>query len=224
MKSLSGSEYRELISLYESIYAPKFESILDEFTDEDLLDLTDEYIEQQVEEFFLECLEEGLDIIIVEETICESIDQSLELLSEAKVTVGHDTERVSRRKEALKRVKSAAKKVGKGIQGSLGVAARAAGTAARAGSRVKGAISKGYQRGRYGSDGSEPSSDSESSSSGSTSSRERETTSSTPARRKDSLLKRGLKKLVRGAGKTISTGLGAAKAASDYVVSRAAKR
>jgi len=57
MKSLSGSEYRELISLYESIYAPKFESILDEFTDEDLLDLTDEYIEQQVEEFFLECLE-----------------------------------------------------------------------------------------------------------------------------------------------------------------------
>ena len=82
MKALSQSEYGELRSLYESVYAPKFESILDEFTDEDLDDLTDEYIEEQVTEFFNECLEEGFDIEILEETICESIDSELELLSE----------------------------------------------------------------------------------------------------------------------------------------------
>ena len=39
--------------------------------------LTDEYIEEQVTEFFEECLEEGLDIDIVEQTICESVDTEL---------------------------------------------------------------------------------------------------------------------------------------------------
>jgi len=69
MKPLSQSEYGELRSLYESVYAPKFESILDEFTDEDLDDLTEEYIEEQVNEFFQECVEEGLDIDIIEDVL-----------------------------------------------------------------------------------------------------------------------------------------------------------
>lgn len=83
MKSLSQSDYGLIRSLYQDVYAPDIaESILDEFTDEDLDDLTDEYIEEQVIEFFQECLEEGLDIDIVEQTICESVDTELEILTE----------------------------------------------------------------------------------------------------------------------------------------------
>ena len=82
MKALSQSDYGLIRSLYQDVYAPDIaESILDEFTDEDLDDLTDEYIEEQVTEFFEECLEEGLDIDIVEQTICESVDTELEVLT-----------------------------------------------------------------------------------------------------------------------------------------------
>ena len=83
MKALSQSEYGVIRSLYQDVYSSDVaESILDEFTDEDLDDLTDEYIEEQVTEFFEECLEEGLDIDIVEQTICESVDTELEVLTE----------------------------------------------------------------------------------------------------------------------------------------------
>jgi len=234
MKALTPSEYQELRSLYESIYLPKIETVLDEFTDEELDELTDEYIKEEVESFFLECLDEGLDITVLEEVICESIDASLEILSEATVTTGQgsrmaararlDRMRSAKRGEALKRVKSAVKSAAKG---TIGLAARAAGTAVRAGSAAATSARKGYERGRYGSGGSsssssdDSSSDSQSSTSSSSSS---SGSSTTPARRKDGLLKRGLKKIVRGVGKTVSTGLGAAKAASDYVVNRAAKQ
>jgi hypothetical protein len=237
MKALTPSEYQELRSLYESIYLPKIETVLDEFTDEELDELTDEYIKEEVESFFLECLDEGLDITVLEEVICESIDASLEILSEATVTTGQgsrmaararlDRMRSAKRGEALKRVKSAVKSAAKG---TIGLAARAAGTAVRAGSAAATSARKGYERGRYGSGGSSSSSsdDSSSSSSDSESSTSSSSSSSgsstTPARRKDGLLKRGLKKIVRGVGKTVSTGLGAAKAASDYVVNRAAKQ
>jgi len=267
MKALSQSEYGELRSLYESVYAPKFESILDEFTDEDLDDLTDEYIEEQVTEFFNECLEEGLDIEILEETICESIDSELELLSEvtnpakvaalraknkvaaaagegsgdagakARARLNVSKQKVSgsseKKASALSRIKGAVKKVGKAVQGGVGLAARAVSTAQRAGSAVKSAAKKGYERGKKGS-GSESSTDSSTPSS-SSSSGESSTYSSTPSsssssgtsaapkKRKDGLLKRGLKKLVRGVGKAASVGAGAVKAGADYVTDRARK-
>ena len=268
MKALSQSEYGELRSLYESVYAPKFESILDEFTDEDLDDLTDEYIEEQVTEFFNECLEEGLDIEILEETICESIDSELELLSEvtnpAKVAALRAKNKVAaaagegsgdagakararlnvskqkvgsaspeKKSSKLSKIKGAVKKVGKAVQGGVGLAARAVSTAQRAGSAVKSAAKKGYERGKKGS-GSESSTDSSTPSS-SSSSGESSTYSSTPSsssssgtsaapkKRKDGLLKRGLKKLVRGVGKAASVGAGAVKAGADYVTDRARK-
>jgi len=271
MKALSQSEYGELRNLYESVYAPKFESILDEFTDEDLDDLTDEYIEEQVTEFFNECLEEGLDIEILEETICESIDSELELLSEvtnpakvaalraknkvaaaagegsgdagakARARLNVSKQKVSgsseKKASALSRIKGAVKKVGKAVQGGVGLAARAVSTAQRAGSAVKSAAKKGYERGKKGS-GSESSTDSSTPSS-SSSSGESSTYSSTPSsssssgsdggssaaprKRRDGLLKRGLKKLVRGASKAVSVGAGAVKAGADYVTDRARK-
>tara|TARA_B100001939_G_scaffold342170_1_gene352928 strand:- start:58 stop:1557 length:1500 start_codon:yes stop_codon:yes gene_type:complete len=286
MKSLSQSEYGDLRSLYENVYAPKFESILDEFTDEDLDDLTDEYIEEQVTEFFQECLEEGLDIEIVEQTICESIDSSLDLLTERvdpKETQRRRTQAKDRlatgramkaaaakpkssaperdagaeararlaskssdkKANRLAQVKGAVKKVGKAVQGGVGLAARAVGTAQRAGSAVKSAAKKGYERGRQGSSGggSSTSSAGSSTSSAGTSSAGSSTSSagtssagsssssdsgssssaSAPRKRRDGLLKRGLKKLVRGAAKAVSVGAGAVKAGADYVADKARK-
>jgi hypothetical protein len=286
MKSLSQSEYGELRSLYENVYAPKFESILDEFTDEDLDDLTDEYIEEQVTEFFQECLEEGLDIEVVEQTICESIDSSLDLLTERvdpketqrrrtqakdrlatgramKAAAAKSTSSAPERdagaeararltskssdKKAnrLAQVKGAVKKVGKAVQGGVGLAARAVGTAQRAGSAVKSAAKKGYERGRQGSSGggSSTSSAGSSTSSAGTSSAGSSTSSSgtssagsssssdsgssssasAPRKRKDGLLKRGLKKLVRGVSKGVSAAAGAVKAGADSITDRARK-
>ena len=265
MKSLSQSEYGDLRSLYESVYAPKFESILDEFTDEDLDDLTDEYIEEQVTEFFQECLEEGLDIEIVEQTICESIDSSLDLLTERvdpKETQRRRTQAKDRletgramrsaasksssnssdkKASRLSKIKGAVKKVGKAVQGGIGLASRAVGTVQRAGERAKSAAKSGYERGRHGSGGSSSSSSSSSnggsgsakvthgsggsgSSSGSSGgSSSSSSSSAAPRKRKDGLLKRGLKKLVRGVTKSVSAAAGAVKAGADSLTDRARK-
>ena len=273
MRPLSQSEYGEIKDLYKSVYAPKFESILDEFTDEDLDDLTEEYIEDQVNEFFQECIEEGLDVDIIEETICESIDSSLELLSEvtspakvaaarmrskqaaadgegsgdagakarAKLNVSRQKVGGSSEKKAskLSMVKGAVKKAasagkaglkaaGKAAQGGVGLAARAVGTAQRAGSAVKSAAKSGYERGKQGSGGgssstSSTSGSSSSSTSGSSSSGSSSGSSPAPRRRKDGLLKRGLKKLVRGVSKGVSAAAGAVKAGADSLSDRARK-
>ena len=269
MKSLSQSEYGELKDLYSSVYAPKADTILEGFTDEDL-DLTDEEIEEQVEEFFLECIEEGYDIDEVEKVICEAIDAELEILNEvtspakvaaartklnvSKQKVGSSSEKkastLSRVKSAASKVKSGLKAAGKAVQGTVGVTARAIGTAQRAASAVKSAAKKGYERGRYGPGGkpsssssasgggsssgsssssaSTPSSSSSSSSGGSSSSSSGGSSSGGSSdapkkKRKDGLLKRAIKKVVRGAAKAVSTGAGAVKAGADYVTDRARK-
>jgi len=115
MKSLSQSEYGELRFLYESMYAPEVETILEDFTDEDL-DLTDEEIEEQVEEVFLEFIEEGYDIDEIENIICEAIDTELEVLNEV----------TSPAKVAALRMKNKnAAAAGEGRGGDAGAKARA---------------------------------------------------------------------------------------------------
>jgi hypothetical protein len=287
MKALSQSDYGLIRSLYQDVYAPDIaESILDEFTDEDLDDLTDEYIEEQVIEFFEECLEEGLDIDIVEQTICESVDTELEILTEvtnpAQVAAmrmrdktsaasgegqkaGKDAGAAARAKlkvskqkvgsaspekkaSKLSQIKGAVKKVGQAAKGGVGLATRAVGTVVRAGSAVKSAAKKGYERGRQGSGGgssSSSSSDSGSSSSSGTGSSSSSSdsgsssssgtgpssssssgggeSSAAPRKRKDGLLKRGLKKVVRGITKGVSAAAGAVKAGADSLTDRARK-
>ena len=283
MKSLSQSEYGELRSLYESVYAPKVETILEDFTDEDL-DLTDQEIEEQVEEVFLECIEEGYDIDEIERAICEAVDAELQVLNEvtspakvaalrmknksaaasgegsgdagakaraklnvSKQKIGGSSEKkastLSKVKSAASKVKSGLKAAGKVAQGTVGVAARAVGTAQRAASAVKGAAKKGYERGRYGAGGKSSSSSSSSSdggsssgggsssssssSSGGSSSASGESSSSgssdAPKKRKDGLLKRAIKKVVRGVSKGVSAAAGAVKAGADSITDRARK-
>ena len=291
MKALSQSEYGLIRSLYQDVYAPDIaESILDEFTDEDLDDLTDEYIEEQVTEFFEECLEEGLDIDIVEQTICESVDTELEILTEvtnpaqvaamrmrdktsaasgegqkagkdagasarAKLKVSKEkvgsaspekkASKLSQIKGVVKKVGSAAKTglktAGKVAVKSAEVAGKAAGSAKNLVKDIGSAAKKGYKS----TQSSSPSTSSSSSDSGSSSSSSDSgssssssssgtgpssssssgggTSSAAPRKRKDGLLKRGLKKVVRGISKGVSAAAGAVKAGADSLTDRARK-
>lgn len=282
MKALSQSDYGLIRSLYQDVYAPDIaESILDEFTDEDLDDLTDEYIEEQVIEFFEECLEEGLDIDIVEQTICESVDTELEILTEvtnpaqvaamrmrdktsaasgegqksgrdagsmarAKLKVSKEkvgsaspekkASKLSQIKGVVKKVGSAAKTglktAGKVAVKSAEVAGKAAGSAKNLVKDIGSAAKKGYKSTQSSSPStSSSSSDSESSSSSSSSGTGSSSSSSSgggsssaaPRKRKDGLLKRGLKKVVRGITKGVSAAAGAVKAGADSLTDRARK-
>ena len=279
MKALSQSEYGVIRSLYQDVYSSDVaESILDEFTDEDLDDLTDEYIEEQVTEFFEECLEEGLDIDIVEQTICESVDTELEVLTEvtnpAKVAAmrmrdktsaasgegqkaGKDAGAAARAKlkvskekvgsaspekkaSKLSQIKGVVKKVGQAAKSGLKaagkvavksaeVAGKAAGSAKNLVKDIGSAAKKGYKSTQSSSPStSSSSSDSDTPSTSGTgpsssSSSGGGSSSAAPKKRKDGLLKRGLKKVVRGISKGVSAAAGAVKAGADSLTDRARK-
>jgi len=86
MKSLSQSEYGELRSLYQQVYAPKVE-------------ITEELIDEIVEELFEECVAEGYTIDEAETAIEDAV---IQYLDEAKVTYGSDTESPEQRRERAK--------------------------------------------------------------------------------------------------------------------------
>ena len=92
MKSLSQAEYGEIRDLYQSIYAPKQ-------VDEEI-EISDEELTQIIEETVIELLEEGYTV----EEIEESFDDEFvdEILIEAKVTYGSDTESPEERRARAK--------------------------------------------------------------------------------------------------------------------------
>jgi hypothetical protein len=186
-------------TLLEMIEVENFDSIFDDLSESEIFLLSDDLIEEVVEEFFYECLEEGYDLDDVENVLVESIELSAALLNEAKVTLGHDTKIKSDR---LEKVKSAVKKVGKAVARGAGYVAGAAVRGAKAAGRE---FSKGYERGRGGSSGSSTSSSSSSSSSGSSSS---ETGTKRPGLlgRIGSALKSGLKRAVAKGARAVSRG------------------
>tara|TARA_R110000851_G_scaffold81644_2_gene179248 strand:- start:258 stop:1385 length:1128 start_codon:yes stop_codon:yes gene_type:complete len=103
MRALSQSEYGEIRSLYESIYTPQ--------VDEEL-ELSDEELTEAVEDAVFELIEEGYDIDDIE---CAFDDELIEeILDEAKITYGSDTEspeeRRTRAKAKVGEKRSAARK------------------------------------------------------------------------------------------------------------------
>jgi hypothetical protein len=188
-------------TLLEMVEIEDADCILDDLSESEVFLLSDKLIEEVVEEFFLECIQEGYDAEEIENVLVESIDVSAALLTEAKVTLGHDTDIKSDR---LEKVKSAVKKVGKGLARGIGYVAGAAVRGARAAGRE---VSKGYERGRRGSSGegssSTPSPQTSSSSSSST-----ETGSKRPGLlgRIGSALKSGLKRAVGASARAVSRG------------------
>jgi hypothetical protein len=182
-------------TLLEMVEVENADCILDDLSESEVFLLSDKLIEEVVEEFFLECIQEGYDTEEVENVLIESIDVSSALLTEAKVTLGHDTDIKSDR---LAKVKSAVKKVARGV-------GRAAGAAVRGARAVGREVSKGYERGRRGSSGDDSSSASQASSSQSDT---KETGSKRPGLlgRIGSALKSGLKKAVGAGARSVSRG------------------
>ena len=141
-----GGELIEMVELEESDI---FEGVLDEFHDSELMFLSNQLIEEVVEEFFYECVEEGYEIDYIAESLMESLETSLTMLNEAKVTLGHDT-KIDRKSARLEKVKSAVKKVARGV-------GHAAGAVVRGAKAIGREVKAGYAAGR-GSDGESSSS------------------------------------------------------------------
>jgi len=186
----------QLIEMFE------ISGILDQIDDEELEFISDRMIEESVREIFYDCLNEGYEIEEIEEMICESVDTSLTLLTEAEVTYGHDTENPNKEKRSgiLQKIKGAVKTIGKGLARGAGYVAGAAVRGAKAVGRETAA---GYQRGRQGSSASgSTSSTSSSQESGGDSGEKKPGIIS----RIGSKLKSGLKKAVASGARAVSRG------------------
>jgi hypothetical protein len=183
-------------TLLEMVEIEDADCILDDLSESEVFLLSDKLIEEVVEEFFFECIQEGYDAEEIENVLVESIDVSAALLTEADDI----------KSDRLEKVKSAVKKVGKGLARGIGYVAGAAVRGARAAGRE---VSKGYERGRRGSSGegssSTPSPAPQASSSSSSST---ETGSKRPGLlgRIGSALKSGLKRVVGAGARAVSRG------------------
>ena len=179
-----GGELVEMVEL---------EGVLDEFHESELMFLSNELIEEVVEEFFYECLEEGYEVDEVEDMLIESIETSAAILNEAKVTLGHDT-KIERKSDRLEKVKSAVKKVARGV-------GRAAGAAVRGAKAIGREVKAGYAAGKGSEGGS-------SSSSGTRKPQPYRNTHQKPGllSRLGSKLKSGLKKAVASGARVVSRG------------------
>ena len=181
-------------TLLEMVEIEDADCIFDDLSESEVFLLSDNLIEEVVEEFFFECIQEGYGVEEIENVLVESIEISSALLTEA------DDIKSNR----LEKVKSAVKKVGKGLARGVGYVAGAAVRGARAVGRE---FSKGYERGRGGSSGgnNSPASSPQTSSPQSDT---KETGSKRPGLlgRIGSALKSGLKRAVGAGARAVSRG------------------
>jgi len=124
--------------LLEMVEVENFEGVLDELTESEIFLLSDQLIEEVVGEFFYECIEEGYDILEVENQLLESLEISSSLL----------TEEESIKESRLEKIKGAVKRVGKALAHGVGYVAGAAVRGVKAAGRE---VRSGYERGRSGS-------------------------------------------------------------------------
>jgi hypothetical protein len=183
-------------TLLEMVEIEDIDCVLDDLSESEVFLLSDKLIEEVVEEFFLECIQEGYDAEEIENVLVESIDVSAALLTEADDI----------KSDRLEKVKSAVKKVGAGLARGAGYVAGAAVRGVKAAGRE---FSKGYERGRGGSSaGSSSSTPSPSPQTSSSSSSSTETGSKRPGLlgRIGSALKSGLKRAVGAGARAVSRG------------------
>jgi hypothetical protein len=189
-------------TLLDMVEIEDIDCVLDDLSESEIFLLSDKLIEEVVEEFFFECIQEGYDIKEVENVLIESIDVSAALLTEEEDV----------KSDRLGKVKSAVKKVGGALARGAGYVAGAAVRGVKAAGRE---FSKGYERGRGGSSsGSSSSSPSPSPApapapqTSSSSSSSTETGSKRPGLlgRIGSALKSGLKRAIGAGARAVSRG------------------
>ena len=154
-----------------------YEDWVDEFTEEELVDIfTEALLECEEDEFVVESFLDQFETELLNEVSDSYYDSAVKSSKAASKTpeakAGRRALRVQKVKSAMKAagsaiksgaaaaaakakpaVKAAAKGAGKAVTGAVGVGARAVGTAQRAGSAVKSAAKSGYERGKYGASG-----------------------------------------------------------------------
>jgi hypothetical protein len=204
-----GGTFLEMVEIEDA------DCILDDLSESEVFLLSDKLIEEVVEEFFFECIQEGYDAEEIENVLVESIDVSASLLTEDLNTDDDDYDSIIVKSNRLAKVKSAVKKVGAGLKSSVkkvgaGLARGAgyvAGAAVRGAKAVGREMSKGYERGRRGSSSSSSSSTpSPQTSSSSSSSTEKGSKRPGLLGRIGSALKSGLKKVIGAGARAVSRG------------------
>jgi len=190
-------------TLLEMVEIDDFDCVLDELTESEIFFLSDDLIEEIVEEVFIECIDEGYTVFEIENTLIESLEISTQILNEAQLTFDHDSE-VDLKEDKLQKVKGAVKKVARGIGYAAGAAVRGAKAIGRE-------IRSGYSSGRSGggsqTSGEQKSSRSRSSAS-TTSSSDSSSQSSKPGllSRIGSKLKSGLKTVIAKGARKVAKG------------------
>ena len=174
----------------ELVEMVEIDGVLDEITDIELTLLSDDLIEEVVEEFFYECLEEGYGVDEIEDMLIESIETSAAILNESA-----DDMKTEKRNDKLEKVKSAVKKVARGVGYAAGAVVRGAKAIGRE-------VKAGYAAGKESDSGS------------SSGTRKPQTYRNTPQQEKrpgllsrlGSKLKSGLKKAVASGARAVSRG------------------
>jgi ABC-type phosphate transport system auxiliary subunit len=185
----------ELINITENIISDYNEiDIFSELNEHEISFLNDNLIDKILEEVFYEFIEEGYDIDEIVDILTENIDINVDILNEAKVTYGHDTENETKT-DRLGKVKSGIKRIGKALARGAGYVSGAAVRGAKSAAKEFGSA---YEKGRKRSSDTE-SSDSES---------RTRTSRSTPGllSRIGTKLKSGLKKVVGKTARSVSRG------------------
>ena len=202
--------------------------IFEEITNAEFYFVSNDLIEEVVEEFFTECLDEGYDIDFIIESALESLDNSIDFLNEqvlmelnpyapagskeskdynkATTQSKKSAERAEKRAEKIKKVKDTVKRVGSSINSGLKRAGKAvaygtgyvAGKAISTAKKVGSEIKKGY-------DDSKESEEPEKKSTTRRSTTRRSRSSSTISKI-GSALKSGLKRAVEKAARSVSRG------------------
>jgi hypothetical protein len=189
----------ELINITENIISDYNEiDIFSELNEHEISFLNDNLIDKILEEVFYEFIEEGYDIDEIVDILTENIDINVDILNEAKVTYGHDTENETKT-DRLGKVKSGIKRIGKALAKGAGYVSGAAVRGAKSAAKEFGS---GYEKSR------KRSSDTESSDSESRTRTRTRTSRSTPGllSRIGTKLKSGLKKVVGKTARSVSRG------------------
>ena len=207
--------------------------IFEEMNDWEISLLNDTMIEDIITDVFIEELQEGRDIDSVTDMLCESVDYSLNLLTEvsdsyydsavksSKAASRTPEARAANRRQKLDKVKSAAKKVGSALKSGLKtgaklarkgavkgaeVAGKAAGHAKNLASDMKSAAKKGYQSTQKDSSSSDSETTPSNPTTSSSSSSDSSSSSSESKPKKPGLLSRIGSKLKRGIKKAVGSG------------------
>lgn len=187
-----------------------FSSVLDDFSDEDIVFLTDDLIEEMVEEALTECLNEGYAIEDLEMMLVESLDEA------AKQLDLFQHQKQQQRKEKIAKIKGAVKSFASKVKSKAAGAAKAAASGAKkvavkaagAAGEVAGAARAGYAAGKAKHSAPASSSGSSSGSSSSSSSETEKPKRPSFLSRVGAKLKSGIKKVVGKAARKVSSGAG----------------